>query len=66
MTDAELTDACRKAREIIGAVGSLHAMWDVVADAEAILGGRPAILPRAAVERALSDFAASRGRRCPS
>jgi hypothetical protein len=56
--DEELADMVRRARARIAAshVGAMHAMFDVVADAEACLEGKPHIMSRDDVVRTLSGF----------
>src|SRR5688572_22871030 len=39
-----LREAIRKARVRASAVGSQHALWDIISDAEALLGGRRTLL----------------------
>lgn len=56
MTNAELKEAAQKARDEAARYGSMHGMWDVIFDAEAILQGKPSIAPRDAVERLLTEF----------
>ena len=56
MTDRELIEAINAARQKAAKVGSMHAMWDVIFDAEAILCGKPATLSRVQVEKKLSEF----------
>lgn len=56
MTDAELRDYVRRARIMAGSQGSLHSWWEVIADAEAILAGKPAIVSRDVIERMLREW----------
>jgi len=57
MTDDEFRECLRKARKIALRVGSMHAYWDVIFDAEAILAGQPSQLPRRVVEQQFRDMA---------
>lgn len=50
MTDNELREKIAAARSIASRSGPLHSLWDVIADAEAILIGKPAIMTREQVE----------------
>jgi hypothetical protein len=52
MTDEELAQCCKQCREILGQFrrGTLHSWWDSIFDAEAIIRGKPSLLPRASVE----------------
>lgn len=40
----DLRKAIAAARSRASAVGSMHALWDTIADAEAILAGKPTLL----------------------
>src|SRR5262249_46608957 len=55
MTDDELRDRIQKARQIASSVGTQHALWDVIGDAEAILDGRQSFMKRDEVERILRE-----------
>ena len=57
MTDDQLRDKIKKARSIVNSAAcSLHGLWDVIFDAEAILAGKPSILSREEVEAAFEHF----------
>lgn len=43
MTDAELQEAIQVARRRAAQVGPLHSLWDAIADAEALLAGKPTL-----------------------
>lgn len=48
MTEHErqkLTEAVKRLREVAEPVGSQHAFWEIIFDAEAALLGRPTLLP---------------------
>jgi hypothetical protein len=51
MTDDELKECIRRAREKAAPGGSMHPWWDVIESAESILAGRPSLDDRATVER---------------
>ncbi|MBY0559840.1 hypothetical protein [Hyphomicrobium sp.] len=53
MTDEELRTATKCARAKASAVGPMHALWDVILDAEAILAGKQSLLSRKQVEEIL-------------
>lgn len=50
MTDAELKRCADNARVVASPVGPMHAWWDAIFDAEAILAGKPSIVSRAELE----------------
>ena len=56
MSDDDLREMIARARNAAAKVGPLHSMWDVIADAEAILAGCRAILTRGRVEEILIEF----------
>lgn len=56
MTDDELRDYVRRARNLVSDVGPLHAQWETIMDAEALLAGKPSVLSRSAVERLLREW----------
>lgn len=51
MTDEWLQHCINEARKTAASVGSMHALWDLIFDAEAILKGEQSLLPREIVER---------------
>lgn len=55
MNDIELADLTRILRDIAATGGSMHPLWDVVHDAEAILSRKPSWFPRPDVERFVVD-----------
>lgn len=57
MNDDKLRAGIKVARREAQAAGPMHALWDTIHDAEAILEGRPSILPRAEVEAILERCA---------
>lgn len=54
MTDEEMLQAAKALRVVASSVGSMHAYWDIIFDAEAIVNGKQSMLPRAAVEKMLA------------
>jgi hypothetical protein len=58
MTDDELKAAIHAARGIAGKVGPMHARWDTIFDAEAILQGKPSMLKRPVIEKMLVEATA--------
>lgn len=54
MTDDQMRVAIKAAREVAQSVGPMHALWDTIFDAEAILAGRPSLLKRDDIERILN------------
>ena len=57
MTDDEFRECLRKARKIALLVGSMHAYWDVIFDAEAILAGQRSQFSRKVVEQMFREMA---------
>jgi len=57
MTDDEFRECLRKARKIALRVGYMHAYWDVIFDAEAILTGQRSQFPRKVVEQQFREMA---------
>jgi hypothetical protein len=55
MSDADLARIAERLRTTARSAGPMHAYWDLIADVEALLAGRPAILERPALEAALID-----------
>jgi hypothetical protein len=55
MSDSEIAAAVAQLRSRAQAVGPLHADWDLIFDAEAILAGKPSLLQRATVEQMLGE-----------
>jgi len=53
MSDVEFRSLIAKAKVKTSEAGSLNALWDVIADGEAILRGERSILSRSEVERLL-------------
>ena len=51
LTDDELRDAILIMRQRTARAGMMHALWDTILDAEALLAGRPTLLPREDVIR---------------
>lgn len=47
------------ARGVAVRIGPPHSVWDVIADAKAILAGGRSVLPRESVERMLLDITAA-------
>lgn len=60
MTDEELKAAAEASRQKIhrSRIGTMHAMWEAVFDAEAHLAGEQAICSRQVVENELAKFLA--------
>ena len=56
MTDSELADYVKRGRRRIGSVGPMHAYWDTISDAEAILAGKRSLLERDVIERLLREW----------
>jgi hypothetical protein len=56
MTDGEMQLCILKARHIAVAAGPMHAFWDIISDAEAILAGKPSVLSREMIEKAFSEM----------
>lgn len=56
---AELRRLIAAARAAAVRIGPQHAAWDVIADAEALLAGKPTICSRADIEAALAHAAQS-------
>lgn len=54
--DIRLQKMIKLARSYIHEIGPMHALWDVIFDAEAILAGKPSILSREVIEQILEDF----------
>jgi hypothetical protein len=59
MTDEELRSATVRLRATASPVGPLHAYWDIIFDAEAILEGRRSMLSRIEIERRIRDAEAN-------
>ncbi len=55
LMDEDLRVFVGRARRVAARAGSTHALWDAIFDAEAILSGKPAILPREQVEAILRE-----------
>lgn len=53
MTDDEIRALVVKARAIAAPVGPMHALWDVIFDAEALLDGRLTVCAREQIEEYL-------------
>lgn len=58
MTDEKIRELIKKARAIAAPVGSMHAYWDVIFDAESLLEGKSTIADRAAIEESLARIEA--------
>jgi len=56
MNDSELRELIERARRVAERVGPMHALWDVISDAEDILAGRPARLSRDQIEALLTHL----------
>lgn len=59
MTDEEMRGLIQTARAIAAKVGPMHSAWDTIADAEAMLDGKPMLVPvgRTTMERWLCEIA---------
>lgn len=55
MTDQQMRTLILQARAKAAPVGAMHALWDTIFDAEAILAGQPSLLSRDVVERQLIE-----------
>lgn len=53
-----LRDAIAKARARAGKAGPLHADWDLIADAEALLAGKPTLINWGSSEQAIKKLTA--------
>ena len=55
MTDAEMLEWAKQARPRAYRVGPLHALWDLIFDAEAHARGKPTLIDRDVIERMIAE-----------